>query len=569
MDGWLNKTLTIRQGQAGLLLVEDRFDTQLDPGRHAMGNLLRARSRNSAVAVVRTADLQFDLAVPGLLTSDPLPLTLELRVTVKVERLQPFWNNLVRGADAYSQERLASALYPIVEEAVDAFTRKHSIRDLNDSSTIGETLKLEAAAVEPAFARWGLRFVSLQAVSMACPAWDQVQEKRVEYAVGALEEKSALEGRKRLFDLAQESDIQRLAEETAQASSIERRLGLWERMRRAMLSNAQGEANSQSELEEIVRSADRDRLLKDSEQADLVRSIREAGEDHQKAREFGLRRVEAERGLELEKLDLSRRYGLKHERLALEVANARQEMESRWEIQRMELDWNLEKERRLAEAQRNQEDQNSQSRRRARVEEARTSSTVSGFERDEDRADLEMLLDMDSRRRQIRREDEKERLRVEIDAEDRRRQMDLDTQRRRVEMQLAENREKSAQELTRIEALSEAGTETLIAVSGAEQAQMLTELARTRALSGSSPEQIMAMQAADSPEIADALKEILTAVAASGQLEHYERLLAETKESARLGREDHQRNTQVLMEMFNKSLDSVRDVSVAFSGIAQ
>jgi hypothetical protein len=180
-----------------------------------------------------------------------------------------------------------------------------------------------------------------------------------------------------------------------------------------------------------------------------------------------------------------------------------------------------------------------------------------------------MLLDMDSRRRQIRREDEKERLRVEIDAEDRRRQMDLDTQRRRVEMQLAENREKSAQELTRIEALSEAGTETLIAVSGAEQAQMLTELARTRALSGSSPEQIMAMQAADSPEIADALKEILTAVAASGQLEHYERLLAETKESARLGREDHQRNTQVLMEMFNKSLDSVRDVSVAFSGIAQ
>jgi len=570
MDGWLNKTLTIRQGQAGLLLVEGRFETQLDPGRHAMGTLLSSRSRNSAVAVIRTSDVRFDLTVPGLLTSDPLPLTLGLRLVVSVERPQIFWGNLVQGAPEYGQEQLASAIYPIVEEAVDAFARKHSMKDLDDSHGIGETLNVEAAvAVTPAFTRWGLRLVSLQAVGITSSAWDQAQKKRVEYAVGALEVEAALEGRKRLFDVAQESDIQRMAEETAQASGIERRLGFWERMRRAMLSNAQDEARSQSELEEVVRGADRDRLLKDSEQADLVRSIRDAGEDHTKAREFGLRRVEAEQGLELEKLELFRRYGLEQERLALEVANARQEMESRWEVQRMELDWNLEKERRLAEARRSQAEQDRQASQQARVDEARTASSVTGFERDEDRADLEMLLDMDSRRRQIRQEDEEERLRVEIDAEDRRRQMDLDTQRRRMEMQLAESREKNAQELGRIEALSEAGIEALIAVSGSEQAQMLTELARTRALSDSSPQQIMAMQAADSPEIADALKEILTAVAASGQLEQYERLIAETKESARLGREDHQRNTQMLMEMFNKSLDSVRDVSVAFSGVAQ
>ena len=112
------------------------------------------------------------------------------------------------------------------------------------------------------------------------------------------------------------------------------------------------------------------------------------------------------------------------------------------------------------------------------------------------------------------------------------------------------------------------GIETLIAVSGPEQAQLLAQLARTRALSGSSPEQIMAMQAAESPQVADALKEVLTATAASGQLEQYERLVTELKDSASISREEYRANMQTMNEMFNKALDTVKDTAIAFSGQA-
>ena len=73
------------------------------------------------------------------------------------------------------------------------------------------------------------------------------------------------------------------------------------------------------------------------------------------------------------------------------------------------------------------------------------------------------------------------------------------------------------------------------------------------------------MQAESSPQVADALREILTATAANGQLEQYERLVAGTKEASRTNREDYQSNLDTMSQMFNKALDSVKDTAVAFS----
>ena len=517
------------------------------------------------MVVLRTSDVTLDLSVSRLLSSEPLSLTLDIQVVLKIEEPLRFWTNRADGADSYHTSHLAAAIYVPIEEACEAFVGSRTVRELGVSQDMGLSL---ASQLEQPLSRWGLGLVSCQVANISCEAWDEHNQARAEYSVRVLAGQSELEGRKRLFDVYQESQIQTIAEETAAVAGVEKRLSLWERLRQALLSNAQSEIRSQSELEGLVRQADKDKLLKEDEQQVLFQTMAEAREDHEKARALILRRVETEAEYELQKLDLGHRFGLSRDRLSLEIAAAREEMESRWELELRRVDLELEQQRRLAQFRREQQAEDQEQTQSTRLGEAQTSAATAGLEREQDRQDLEMLLDINVQYKASKRHDEQERLRNQLEAQEQELQLTLREDREKSDIRIREARASHVQELEHIEALSNVGIETLIAVSGPEQSQLLTQLARTRSLSGCSPQQILAMQAESSPQVADALREILTATAADGQLEQYERLVAEIKEAGRTSREDYQHNLNTMSEMFNKALDSVKDTAVAFSSFA-
>ena len=568
MQGLFSKTLVIEEGYEALLLLGGRLDTTLTPGKHSMGNFLSSRTRDTTVVLFRTSDATLNTSIERVFTSDPLPLSLDLRMVLKIEQPLRLWSNLALGADSYSTRNLAAALYPLAEEGCEYFFKSRKMRDLDANQSTRQEIELALAShLEQPLSRWGLRLVSAQALGLRSEAWDEISKSRIEYAVSASREEAALEGRKRLFDVHQESDIQTMAEETLEVAGVEKRVALWERMRQALLSNAKGEIQSQAELEDVVRQADRDLLLKDDEHQSLIKAMSEAGEDHEKARAFVLRRVEAEGEHELQKLDLWHQYGLGQERLNWEISTARQEMEGRWELELRRLDLQITGQQREADFRRQQEEADQDTARSRQLENARTTAAIGDIERDQDQKDADLGMNLYNQYRAARREDEIARRQAEIDAEERRQNLTLQAESQRVELRLRESQQQHRSELERIDALSNLGIETLIAVSGAEQSQMLAQLARTRALSGCSPEQILAMQAHESPQVADALKEMLTATAASGQLEQYERLVTELKDSARMSREDYQQNMVTMNQMFNKALDSVKDTAVAFSSV--
>ena len=567
MQGLLNKTVVVEEGQTALLYLGGRHDLTLGPGKHAIGNILSSRTRDATVVLLQTSDLPLEVSVSRLHTSDPLPISLDFRLVLKIEEPARFWSNLVSGAGSYDTGNLTAAMYALVEEGCEAFVGSRSVRQLGGHQDTSRELGLALAShLEQPLSRFGLRLISSLAASIRCEAWDEITQARLEYFVAAAEEQAGLEGRKRLFDVYQESELQAMAVETAEVIGVEKRVSLWGRLRQALLSNAKGEIQSQSDLKDLVREADKDRLVKEDEHQTLQRTVAEAGEDHEKARDFLLRRVEVEGEYELQKLDLGHRFGLSRERLALEVAAARQEMEGKWELELRRLDLEIEQQRRWAEYRRDQEAADQESAGRTQIGQAQTAAAVADMEREGDRQDLEMLINTYGQYKGVKRHDELERIRIQLEKQQGELELRIREDRETSEIRLRESRQRHGQELEHIEALSSVGIETLIAVSGPEQAQMLAQLARTRAMSGCSPQQIMAMQAESSPQVADALREILTATASTGQLEQYERLVGEIKDSARTSREDYQRNLATMGEMFNKALDSVRDTAVAFSG---
>ena len=416
MQGLLNKTVVVEEDQAALLLIAGRHDRTLGPGKHSIGNVLSSTTRDASIVLFQSSDVSLTVSVARLLSSDPLPLSLEFRLVLKIEGPMLFFRNLFGGATSYDAHHLAAALYPVVEEGCEAFVGARSIRDLGGPDTSRELGLALASHLQQPLARWGLSLVLCQAVSVSCEAWDEINQARTEYFVTASEEAAGLEGRKRLFDVFQESQLQTMAEETLEVIGVEKRLSLWARLRQAVLAKSQGEIQSQAELEDTVRQADKDRLLQEDEHQFLRRSLTEAQEDHEKARAFVLKRVEAEGQHDLQKLDLGHRFGLSQERLALEVAAARQEMEHKWELDLDQIEFEIDRDRRRAQFQREQAAGEQDSTNRGKLGDARTNAAIAEIERDQDAQDLRMLTRAYSDYKGVKREDQREGLRIELGA---------------------------------------------------------------------------------------------------------------------------------------------------------
>lgn len=141
-----------------------------------------------------------------------------------------------------------------------------------------------------------------------------------------------------------------------------------------------------------------------------------------------------------------------------------------------------------------------------------------------------------------------------------------DYKRGKQDLEVRDEEEKLRLERERIEALSGASLETLISISGDAQTKLLAEVAQVRELQGFSPDQILTQGAVDNPDFAAAHKDLLMGLSANGDLDRYERLVSELKESASNNREDYQRNVHTMSEMFHKAVDSLRATSVALGG---
>ena len=462
MQGLLNKTVVVDEGQAALLLIAGRLDRDLGPGKHSIGNILSSTARDASIVLFQTSDATISVSVSRLLSSDPLPLALDFQLVLKIEEPMLCFRNLLEGADSYNAQHLAAALYPLVEEGCESFVGARSIRNLGAGQDNSRELNLALSShLQQPLSRWGLGLVSCRSLGIRCEAWDEVNQARTEYFVTAAEEQAGLESRKRLFDVYQESQIQTMAEETLAVIGVEKRVSFWERLRQAVVAKSRGEILSQAELEDAVREADKDRLLREDEHESLRIALEQALEDQEKARAFVLQRVAAEGQYELEKLDLGHRFGLSQEKLALEVAAARQEMEHKSELVLGQIEFEIDRDRRRAQFDRDQAAADQDSGNQGRLGDARTAAAIGDIERDQDAQDLAMLTRAYGEYRGVKREDRRERMRIELERQEGELELSLRERQEDATNRIREGRDKHDRELERIDALSKVGIETV------------------------------------------------------------------------------------------------------------
>ena len=167
------------------------------------------------------------------------------------------------GKDSLEAGDLRRLIYPEINEAAQAWAGKYSVRQLAEDMSLRDDMQLALEShIRPLLDRYGLTFGRLEVREFKCDIWDKSVNMRTETSLQVTAEQAQLEGRKRLFDLAVESDIQDLAEETEKTATYEKRIQLWERMHRAANQEQMDKIGSEADMTNFIRQIDRDGVLR-------------------------------------------------------------------------------------------------------------------------------------------------------------------------------------------------------------------------------------------------------------------------------------------------------------------
>jgi hypothetical protein len=563
LSGILHRHLIVEPGTRAIILVDGVNQGTLPPGKYVFEDIGKklGKAFNLGTAQVLTAiliddgpvELSFD--VPGVFTNDPLQMEFACRLVVKLDPAGDaplrFLKSMLKSSRSFTLADLRSHLFLEIQAAANDWMSGHSVRELNKGVQLKHDLEnyLEMT-LNQTFQRVGLLFEALRTMNFAHEGYDEVQQTRARYFLeverlealqqGEVAERmKELESRKLLFDMRNEAELQQIFEETEAVKNYEQRAQLWSRMRRAVNSDKMDEVRTQEELEAFLHEIDKNHLIRANEYEELKRTFAEAAQDHDLERAFLGRKLEMQRQLELDRMEL---------------AGLAELTEARLKVREMQLQAQLQEERTRRLQQKQIQAEERQIEINIALETAKTKAQIEALEHEQDRLDLELAhyaMELLDARKSKKQWDE---MRLEAEREE------LALQRR-----LREEAQRHQQEMERLQLLSTASVELLISVSGTQQAGMLAELKRTETLSGMSEEQILAMAAEKSPEVAKAFQEKLRGLSVEEMKTMYERMVGDKDAAADRLAEALREGARMQQETAFKAMETQRDISVAYA----
>ena len=576
LAGFTTKNIVIEEGTMGLLLVQGRFDRRLDPGEHALegglGAIFVGRERK-IVVLVSLGDAMLHITLPRLLTRDPVPFGVQVALTLRFNpgREAIFLSNFMSGKESLTTHDLRNLVYSEINEAAQAWAGGHTIRELGENMALRDEMALALEAhIRPLLDRYGLTFGRLEVRDFKSEILDRSVNQRVETSLQVTKEQAELEGRKRFFDIAVETDIQDVTEETQKVATYEKRILLWQRMQRAANQEQMDKISSEQDLTDFIHQTDRDNLLKEDELERFKQALVDSGEDRERLRAQIILLAEMEAEYDYKRKELSQQASLSQEQLEGEMGLERLRMEGQLETALKRTDLTLERERREAEQARNEEDLNAAARYERELREARTGAEAQGIARETARLDAELSLALEDQRAAQERLNQQEQVSMTLQRQADEQELALKAEEAKLDLRLRELRDQHQRELESMQSMDAVSLHTLIAVAPGEKAPLLAELARTEALKSLSPDQILAIAAEKSPELGGALAEMAAQGGSEQAKAMYERILEEQKGAAADMRESQREMTETMKEMFNKALETQAQVASAFAqGIGQ
>lgn len=533
LPGLLNKKLEVEIGTQALIISSGSPQEVLPPGFYTVENIgktitnwLKGIPNSITALLVNTSPTELSLQIANRFTSDPLPISLSIRMVLKVESASKFLLTTLQGQERYSLDELRSYIEPEVTAVLDQYLRGHTLEQLVTNPATRNELELAVdEALRMTFEQYGLKLMSLRTAELDLVAYDKIKGIKGNYSLLVSEGEAKLSGEEQMLELQKKLDLHELAKDTAKVELEERKVELYQRMRQTVMTDKMNEVKSEEDFRKFMDEIDYQKLLSEKERQDLVRGWKEAGEDHERARAFLLAKADVEEKYELRAVEVksSGELALAEQEYQLQLARKRAEMTL--QIQEMEWESTLKKRQHELEIQKEEFSQD--------MAEAHQA--------------IALLNEMDDHALEIRLKEARANVEIEI---------------RRLESN-------HRLEMERLEKLGTLGTEALIAASPVEQGRILQDIKRTEIYKNMTEDQILALAAEKNPELGKVFEEKYRAIAEGKanerEREMYEKLIAENKDNLKLLLDSQREAMDRLQQMSQHGMDSIKEVSMAYA----
>jgi len=550
LKGFLRRHLTIEPGTRAIFLVDGANVGTVPPGKYSIDDLsqkflkaINLGTGKSIVAIlIDDGPCELSFEIPKLFTQDPMQIGFTCNLVVKLNESGDapfqFMNAMLKSRRSFSLVDLRAYLFPEIQDVAQSWLATRNIETLN--SSIGLKKEMEQhieMALGQTFQRVGLQFEALRTLNFAHEKWDAIRQQNEKYYLQFEEETADLAGRKLLFDVFDERELQDIFEETKKVEHYEKRAAVWARMRDAVLSDKMDELRSEDEMEAFLRERDREKLITDTEWEELKRTYRENAEDHTRARAHLVALTEMKNQFELESEQLVLDRDLSAAQFEVRQETIRRELTRVQELEWQRWEHRIKIEQQTAAIRRQEEKEEAIHSRQIELdnirqtlmlvkETAETVAEIRTIKREEDRLDIELGLATKEKMQALKLKRKSEELELELRAESERLKLKMAHERQQAELAQQAKDAEHTFELKRIEKMATLSAEALISLSGAPQAEMIADLKKTEALKGMDADAILAMAADKSPKVAEAFAEKFKAIA-QGQASQRERELFE------------------------------------------
>jgi|GEM_PF-5234715 len=481
----------VEQGTTGLLFCGGKITEVLGEGRYDLSERCPKKGFLGGrppykVLVAEAGWIRTRFVVDGLRTMDKVVVKLECEATVRIDDPGRFFLNLFKGRQSLHSRELGEALSWDVRNALVGVVKGVSIKDLAFQPNTRELLDSAGSALAQALGFMGMSLEGLKILSASNPGFDALTGKEEDRVIQIWEKESALEGRKRFFDVATEEEIQALAESAKEAELAEQRLDVLARTRKAVLRGEFERIRDEEEFAAFLDEQDTGRLLRQKTKDELKRTFAEEKEDHDLARRHVLEKLALERDFELKQMKLT------HEsRLEMDL------LEHRHKLENMELDHRIDQEKKVANETRIKDLQDYQDELDKALKAAENDKEREMIRLEVKRAKSELGLLNLRQIKEIKIWNEKEKMLISLQEEE-----------KRLELELKRQRQEHEQHLEYLKAISELGPEAMLAsIKNPEVAALLADTYKAKLRSGMNEGQILAEAAARSPEVAKAFQE--------------------------------------------------------------